>query len=214
MERLSILISDDHKLFREGMRLILNNLSYIDQVYEVSDGLECVRFFENGGQVNLVFMDIEMPKMNGIEATSKILSVYPETNIIALSMYADEEYYTKMIEAGAKGFILKNSGIKEVEEAILQVISGKSFFSHEILTGFIKNMSRKEQRLSLNKLSEREEEVLYLICKGFSNQEIAENLNISKRTVDKHRENLLLKTDSKNTAGLVVYAIKNEIIEI
>lgn len=214
MERLSILISDDHKLFREGMRLILNNLGYIDTVYEVSDGLECVRFFENGGESDLVFMDIEMPKMNGIEATSKILSIYPEINIIALSMYADEEYYTKMIEAGAKGFILKNSGIKEVEEAILHVASGKSYFSQEILTGFMKNMSRKKQKITLNKLSEREEEVLYLICKGYSNQEIADALHISKRTVDKHRENLLLKTDSKNTAGLVIYAIKNGIIEI
>lgn len=196
------------------MRLILNNLGYIDTVYEVSDGLECVRFFENGGESDLVFMDIEMPKMNGIEATSKILSIYPEINIIALSMYADEEYYTKMIEAGAKGFILKNSGIKEVEEAILHVASGKSYFSQEILTGFMKNMSRKKQKITLNKLSEREEEVLYLICKGYSNQEIADALHISKRTVDKHRENLLLKTDSKNTAGLVIYAIKNGIIEI
>jgi len=214
LEKLTLLIADDHKLFREGMRLILCNLPYISDVYEAASGNECVRFFEKGSKPDLVFMDIEMPVMNGIEATEHILRDYPDTSIIALSMYADEEYYTKMIEAGAKGFILKNSGINEVEEAIQQVIAGKNYFSQEILSGFIKNMSRKKQPPVSGKLSEREEEVLYLICKGNSNQEIADSLHISKRTVDKHRENLLFKTESKNTTGLVIYAVKNGIIEI
>ncbi len=214
MGQLSILIADDHKLFREGMKLILSNLPYIDTVDEAGDGNECVHFFKNGKTADIVFMDIEMPGMNGIDATINILKDFPDTNIIALSMYADEDYYTKMIEAGAKGFILKNSGIKEVEDAINHVISGKNYFSQEILMAFIKNMNRKKQEQTSGKLSEREEEVLYLICKGNSNQEIADTLHISKRTVDKHRENLLLKTESKNTAGLVVYAIKKGVIEI
>ncbi len=214
MEKLSILIADDHRLFREGMKLILSSLSYINNIYEAGDGKECICFFEKGGRPDIVFMDIEMPEMNGIDATVNILGHFPGTNIIALSMYADEDYYAKMIEAGARGFVLKNSGIKEVEEAIQQVISGKSYFSQEILSGFIKNMSRKKQKHTSGKLTEREEEVLYLICKGNSNHEIADTLHISKRTVDKHRENLLFKTDSKNTPGLVMYAVKNGIIEI
>ncbi len=214
MEKLSILITDDHKLFREGMKLILSNLPYVERIYEAGNGKECVRLFENGEKPDIVFMDIEMPEMNGIEATVNVMRDHPCTSIIALSMYANEDYYSKMIEAGAKGFMLKNSGIREVEEAIQQVIFGKSYFSQEILSGFIRNMSRKKQSPSSGKLSEREEEVLYLICKGYSNQEVADALHISKRTVDKHRENLLFKTDSKNTPGLVIYAIKNGIIEI
>jgi len=207
-------LADDHRLFREGMKLILINLPYINEIHEAENGSDCVAFFDNGNKADIVFMDIEMPRMNGIEATVKILDNSPDTNIVALSMYADEDYYTKMIEAGAKGFILKNSGIKEVEEAIQHVISGNNYFSQEILTGFIKSMSRKNQSQTSGNLSEREKEVLYLICKGYSNNEIAEALHISKRTVDKHRENILFKTDSKNTPGLVIYAVKNGIIEI
>ncbi|MFO7669700.1 MAG: response regulator transcription factor [Bacteroidales bacterium] len=214
MENISILISDDHQLFREGMKLILNNLSYVDEIYEVGNGKDCVAFFREGGTADIVFMDIEMPGMNGIEATIEVLKIKPDLNVIALSMYSDEDYYTKMIDAGAKGFILKNSGIKEVEEAIEHVLSGKNYFSQEILSGFIKSISRKKEPEYPFKLSDREAEVLFLICKGHSNHEIAGTLHISKRTVDKHRENLLHKTGSKNTAGLVIYAIKNNIVEV
>lgn len=214
MKKTSILIVDDHKLFREGMKLILSNLSYIENIYEAENGKESIHFFEEGGRVDIIFMDIEMPQVNGIDATREILKNYPETNIIGLSMYSDEEYYTNMIEAGAKGFIQKNSGIQDLEKAIAYISKGDNYFSQEILTTFIKNMNRKTETKSSNKLSDREEEVLYLICKGLSNQEIADLLHISKRTVDKHRENLLSKTDSKNTAGLVIFAIKNDVIEI
>ena len=214
MKKISILLVDDHKLFREGMRLILSNLSYIDKISEAENGKDCLHLIQEGGKYDIVFMDLEMPEMNGIETTTKILADHPDTNIVVLSMYADEDYYAKMIEAGAKGFILKNSGIKEVEEAIRHIISGKNYFSQEIITSFIRNMNRKSQNQSSGILSEREAEVLYLICKGYSNHEIADTLHISKRTVDKHRENLLFKTDSKNTPGLVIYAVKNGIIEI
>lgn len=214
MKKISVLLVDDHKLFREGMRLILSNLSYIDKISEAENGKKCLHLIQEGCHYDIVFMDLEMPEMNGIETTAKILADYPDTNIVVLSMYADEEYYTKMIEIGAKGFILKNSGIDDVENAIIQVTSGNNYFSHEILAGLIKSMNRKKDPKRSNTLSERESEVLYLICKGLSNQEIANHLHISKRTVDKHRENLLLKTGSKNTAGLVIFAIKNGIIEI
>ena len=119
-----------------------------------------------------------------------------------------------MINAGVKGFVLKNSGIQEVETAIHTVVSGKNYFSQEILILLIKNMNRKKVQGKKSGLSEREIEILHQICMGFSNQEIADLLYLSKRTVDKHRENLLLKTQSKNTAGLVIYAIKNGILEL
>lgn len=213
MERLSIILVDDHKLFREGLKLLLDNLSFIEEVREASNGLEFLEELE-AGIPDLVFIDIDMPVLNGIEATSKALESYPDLKIIALSMYGDEEYYLKMINAGVKGFVLKNSGIQEVETAIHTVVSGKNYFSQEILILLIKNMNRKKVQGKKSGLSERESEILHQICMGFSNQEIADLLYLSKRTVDKHRENLLLKTQSKNTAGLVIYAIKNGILEL
>lgn len=213
MEPFTVSLVDDHRLFREGLSLLLGNLPYISEVYETGDSHEFLVQLEKS-QPDLVFMDINMPGLDGIETTLKALEKYPELKIIALSMYADEDYYTRMINAGARGFILKNSGIQEVEDCIRNVISGHNYFSPEILDGILRNISRKSKPAKTGELSEREEEVLYRICQGHSNQEIASLLHISKRTVDKHRENLLLKTDSKNTAGLVMFAIRNGIVEV
>lgn len=213
MEPITVFLVDDHKLFREGLALLLGSLPYIREVKQASDGKEfLVRLVEN--KPDLVFMDISMPIMDGIEATKIATTQFPDLKIIALSMFADEDYYTRMIDAGAKGFILKNSGMQQVEECIQSVITGNNYFSPEILSGIVKNISRKAKVTRNSELSEREEEVLYRICQGLSNQEIADIFNISKRTVDKHRENLLLKTDSKNTAGLVMYAIRQGIVEV
>jgi DNA-binding NarL/FixJ family response regulator len=213
MEPFSVFLVDDHKLFREGLSLLLGNLPYIKIVYEASDG-EAFLIQAEKNLPDLVFMDISMPGIDGIETTKKALEKYPDLKIIALSMFSDEDYYTRMINAGAKGFILKNSGIQEVEECIRNVVSGHNYFSHEILDGILRNISRKAKPAKTTELSEREEEVLYRICQGLSNSEIAEMLHISKRTVDKHRENLLLKTDSKNTAGMVMFAIRSGIVEV
>lgn len=213
MKKLSVLLVDDHKLFREGLKFLLENIDYISRVDEASSGVEFLKQLESNCP-DIVFMDIEMPIMNGIDATLEGLKIYPELNIIALSMYGDENFYTRMINAGAKGFVIKNSGIKEIESAIQNVISGNNYFSQEILSSFIKNIGKKTRPPKSPDLSDREEEVLYHICKGLSNQEIAEILFLSKRTVDKHRENILFKTNAKNTAGLVMYAVRNGIVDI
>ncbi|MCD4709996.1 MAG: response regulator transcription factor [Bacteroidales bacterium] len=213
MENLSLILVDDHKLFREGLKLLLNNLSFVQEVREASNGQVFLKELE-AGVPDLVFIDVDMPVLNGIEATRKALQLFPDLNIIALSMYGDEEYYMKMINAGVKGYILKNCGIQEVEAAIRSVVSGKVYFSQEILMLIIKNINKKREHSKKSGLSEREREILCHICMGLSNHEIADLLCLSKRTVDKHRENLLLKTQSKNTAGLVIYAIKNSIFEI
>jgi DNA-binding NarL/FixJ family response regulator len=159
-------------------------------------------------------MDIEMPEIDGIATTKLALEKNPDLKIVALSIYGDENYYTEMINAGAKGFILKNSDIVDVETAIQQVASGNNFFSPEILNRLIKGFGNKPAKSKSTDLTNREEEVLYHICKGLSNQEIADKLFLSKRTIDKHRENLLSKTNSKNTAGLVMFAVKNKIIDL
>ncbi|MCF8361923.1 MAG: response regulator transcription factor [Prolixibacteraceae bacterium] len=210
---MSLILVDDHQLFREGMQLLLSNLDYVNEVKLAADAHELFRLLEQCTP-DIIFMDIDMPGTDGIEACGQVLKLYPGTNIIALSMYDEEDYYTRMIEAGAKGFILKNSGIDDVEASIKNVMAGKNYFSQEILSGLLNSINRKNQPQKNTDLSERETDVLYQICKGLSNQEIADVLNISKRTVDKHRENILSKSGTKNTAGLVMFAIKNGVVEV
>ena len=216
MDKLRIYLVDDHKLFREGLKLLLSTQDFVRHIYEASNGRE---FIENLSFVDcdVVLMDIEMPEMNGIDATIEAMKMKPNLKIIVLSMYGDEQYYYKMIDAGAKGFLLKNSGIDKVVTAIQKVAEGESFFSEELLVNILNNMrdNKSETPETVdNDISERELEILYHVCKGLSNQEIADELFISKRTVDKHRANLLSKTGCRNTAALVMYAIKNNIIEI
>ncbi len=211
--KLSIILVDDHKLFREGLKILLSKVSFVIKISEASNGQEFIDQLSHE-KPDIALLDIEMPVMNGIKATQLALEIMPELKIIGLSMYADQSYYTHMIEAGAKGFLMKNSSFDDVKRAISEVADGRSFFSGEIMDDLIQNINRKKIIKKATDLTDREIEILFLICKGLSNQEIADKLYLSKRTVDKHRENLLLKTNSKNTASLVIYAIKNEIIEI
>jgi NarL family two-component system response regulator LiaR len=207
--KLIVFLVDDHNLFREGLRFLLSNNKIIAEIYEAENGKDFITLAQKV-KPDIVFMDIEMPIMNGIDATKEILKLYPETKVIALSMHANENYYSEMIDAGAKGFLLKNSKFEDVQRALIDVYDGKNYFSPEILDAIIKNLNKKHEKKNSD-LTQREIEILYNICKGYSNQEIADFLYISKRTVDKHRENILLKTQLKNTASLVIYAIKNEI---
>jgi len=214
MTPIKIAIVDDHALFRNGLKILLNANPDMTVTSEASNGKE---FLENLTKdiPDIVLIDINMPVMGGIDATEIATEKYPDLKIIALSMFGEEEYYYKMINAGAKGFLLKNSEINEVTEAILQVYKGNSFFSQELLYNVIKNFkAQKETELETATLSRREIQVLEEICKGLSNQEIADTLFISKRTVDKHRANLLSKTNSKNTANLIMYAIKHKLVSI
>ena len=215
MKALKICLTDDHKMFREGLRFLLEHSDIEAEIREASSGGECLSVLGDW-QADLVFMDIEMPEMNGIECCREVLNTYPETKVIALSMYADDDYYSSMIEVGATGFILKNSGFDEVKKAIMQVVSGHHYFSPGILDAFVQKMvsPEKKKKQKDQVLSERETEVLFYICKGLSNAEIAGKLNISKRTVDKHRENILVKTGTNNTAGLVMYAVRAGIAEV
>lgn len=212
--KLKLYIVDDHKLFREGLKLLLSTQDFVCHIYEASNGRE---FVENLSLVDcdIVLMDIEMPEMNGIEATETALRLKPDLKVIVLSMYGDEQYYYKMIDAGVRGFVLKSSGIEKVIAAIGKVAEGENYFSEELLTGLLNNLrdGHKPEPID-SEISERELEILYHVCLGLSNQEIADKLFISKRTVDKHRANLLSKTGCRNTAALVMYAIKNKMIKV
>ncbi len=213
MEKIRIIITDDHQLFRNGLKILLNAFPEFEVTGEASNGEEFLRVLKES-PANVALMDINMPEMDGIEATRKGLKFCPDIDIIALSMYGEEEYYYKMVDAGAKGFVLKDSDISEVKEAILTVRKGGSYFSQELLYHVIQKIKHRENESRSANLSRREKEILLKICEGLSNQEIADTLFISKRTVDKHRANLLGKTNSKNTASLILFAIRNKLIEI
>ncbi|MEA3505007.1 MAG: response regulator transcription factor [Bacteroidota bacterium] len=211
--KIKIFLVDDHNLFREGLKFLLSADKLISEIHEAENGHDFLKKVLNV-KPDIILMDIEMPIINGIEATKKTLKLFPEAKIVALSMHANENYYSEMIDAGAKGFLLKNSKFDDVKKAIADVYEGKNYFSPEILQAIVKNLNKKKDKKKNTDLTNREIEILYNICKGSSNHEIAILLSISKRTVDKHRENILLKTQSKNTAGLVIYAIKNGIFEV
>lgn len=213
MNKLTIILVDDHQLFREGLKLLLQVNPKVGEIHQASNGAEFLKILQNITP-DVVLMDIAMPEMDGIEATRLALQDFPDLKVIALSMFGDEGYYMKMIEAGAKGFILKNSDIDIVETAIENVVAGQNYFSSEVMANLVLNLNKKNAEEDKDELTERESEILYHICKGLSNQEIADTLFLSKRTVDKHRENILSKTNARNTAGLVMYAIKHGVIQV
>ena len=209
-----IVLVDDHTLFRNGLKGLLEHCCGCRVVAEASDGDEFLEILPDV-KADIVLLDIDMPRMNGFEAATKALARCPDLKIITLSMHGDEDYYFKMVSIGVKGFLLKSSDIDEVSTAIQTVAKGGSYFSQELLRTLVGSLkSAPSSGLDHESLSQRELEILLLICKGFSNQEIADALFISKRTVDKHRANILDKTNCKNTANLVVYAIKNSLVEI
>lgn len=211
----SIIIADDHTLFRNGLRGLLNSCPEFNVIGEASDGRELLTLLE-GDVPSVVLLDIDMPIMDGAEAAKCAIKSNPDIKIITLSMHSDEDYYFKMVSLGVKGFLLKSSSFDEVKMAITTVADGGSYFSQELLCDLVGSLKSidKDCAECCETLSQRELEILLLICSGLSNNEIADKLYISKRTVDKHRANILGKTNSKNTANLVVYSIKNQLVEI
>jgi len=169
MDKTRIIIADDHQLFRNGLKILINSFPDLEVAGEASNGEEFLRILENT-KADIALMDINMPIMDGIEATRKGLKICPEINIIALSMYGEEDYYYKMIDAGAKGFLLKDSDINEVNEAIHTVNKGGSYFSQELLYHVIQRIKHRENENKSASLSRREKEILTKICEGMSNQ--------------------------------------------
>lgn len=214
--KIRISLVDDHQMFREGLKFVLSDIENVEVIHESSNGQE---FLDNldASKPDLILMDIAMPKMNGIEATRRALAHYPELKIIALSMFGEEEYYAKMMNAGVRGFIIKESGAEELELAIKEVLSGGTYFSQKLLQNIVQNKSVKTERKIpevIVKISQREQEVLKMICSGCSNSEIAEKLEISLRTVEGHRSNMINRTGVKNSIQLVLYAYKHNLFMV
>ena len=211
-----IILVDDHSLFRNGLRGLLERNEGFRVVGEASSGEELLSLLEQESfAADIVFMDFSMPGLDGAQTTERALARRPDLRIITLSMFGEESYYSRMVEAGARGFLLKDSDIGDVLEAIAAVMGGGSYFSPRLLSSLTGRMhAREHDELADDQLSSREREILVAVCRGLSNQEIADELFISKRTVDKHRANILEKTGCNNTASLVVYAIRNGIVDI
>lgn len=210
---MDIWLVDDHQLFRTGFRTLLQRIEGVCVTFEASDGETFLKQLEETEkQPDIVFMDISMPKMNGLQATEAALSAVPDVNIIILSMFGEREYYSRLVDMGIKGFLLKSCDFSEVEKAIKAISVGDMYFSEELIAqiSVFNNTTPSVDEM----LSERELDVLALICSGESNQEIADHLYISKRTVEKHRANLMVKTGCANTASLVVYAVKQGLYAI
>lgn len=211
-----IALVDDHTLFRNGLRGLLDRTPGYRVVAEAGDGEEFLALLP-ALETDVVFMDIAMPGMGGAETTERALALRPDLKVITLSMFGDEHYYSRMVEAGAKGFLLKDSDIGEVLQAVDAVCEGGSYFSQALLGTLARRMRTASGPVRGEEgeaLSVRETEILVAVCQGLSNQEIADKLYISKRTVDKHRANILEKTGCKNTASLVVYAIRKNLVEL
>lgn len=214
MTPIKILLVDDHKMIRDGLKSYLEDDDQFEIVDEASNGKEAM---EKLGQISaeVVLTDIMMPEMDGITLCKEIANTHPDKKVIALTMMGERQYIKQMLNNGAQGYILKDCSEEEIKRAIRQVYEGKSYYSEDVtdiimedLRGIKKPKSNVVMEMPL---SDREKEVLHLIIKEHSNQEIADKLFISVRTVDAHKRNLLEKTGSKNVAGLVLYAIERKL---
>ncbi|MBN2519582.1 MAG: response regulator transcription factor [Bacteroidales bacterium] len=212
-----IIIVDDHDIFRDGIKSLLSFEGIAEVIAEAKNGKEFIDLLDNHSP-DIVMMDIDMPVMNGIEATRLALTKKPQLNILVFTMFGEENYYYQMIEAGAKGFLLKSSSKSELEKAIHEVYTGQSYFSNDLLRQIIFKIGKHKPVKSSNKefiiFSEREKDVIRLLCKGLSTIEISDEIHLSPKTIENYRAKILQKTQCKNSIQLVVYAIKNGLVEI
>ena len=210
-----ILLADDHQIVRQGLRRILEENPDMEVVGEASDGRQAVQMaLETKPQV--VVMDVSMPQMNGIEAIRQLSKRLPSAKVLVLSMYSDESYVVQVLEAGATGYLLKDSADTDLMQAVLAVHSGKSFFSPLIsrilLDEYVRQLQEKGISDRYELLTEREREILQLIAEGKTSREIAELLNISASTVDTHRAHIMEKLDLHNPYEVVLYAVRKGLI--
>jgi len=214
-----IIIVDDHSLFREGMKLLIENENLGEVIAEAENGQMFLDLLKTNTP-DVVIMDIEMPVMGGLEATQKALKMYPELKILVLTMLNEKTNYFDMVNAGAMGFVLKTSGKEQFEKAITAVSKGDSYFNNELLRQLIINMNSQTTPTiytahpPTKHLTPKQKVILHYFCKGSTAIEIATELFLSVKTIEAHRSALLKKTNTKNTINLVLYAIKNKLVEI
>ncbi len=216
MDKIKILLADDHQMFLDGLSALLSQIDYVKIVAAVNDGAQlCEKLKTTKG--DLVILDLHMPVIGGLEATKMIKKLYPSVKILGLTMDNELDAIQAMMEAGASGYILKNTGKAELELAILQVMKGENYLSQSISSRlaqslFLKKKAIAEEVSELDMLTERETEVLKMVALENSNVEIAEKLYISPKTVETHRKNLMKKIGARNSLGVYKFALKHKMI--
>lgn len=220
-----LILADDHKLIRDGVKALLDS-AQVTVVGEAATGIELVELLRDT-PADVVLLDINMPDMDGFEALTAIRAQYPDVKVLVLSMLDHERYVHQMMELGANGYVLKNAGKEELQLAITLVANGTTYISSNVAIDLLRKANNQNPNFALygfstdgrgnhnghhKELSKRELEVLNLISEGYTNAEIAEKLFTSKRTIETHRQNLLEKTQTKNTAALIKYAVLNGLI--
>jgi two-component system, NarL family, response regulator NreC len=210
-----ILLADDHGIVRKGLRFLLEREPDMEVVGEAGDGRDAVRLAEEL-KPNVIVMDIAMPQWNGIDATAAIVKKDPSTGVIILSVHSDESYILRALNAGAKGYLLKDSAEADLIRAVQTVAQGKPFFSPVIMQTLLEDYMRYLQQRNLSDsyelLTDREKEVLQLLAEGKSNKEVATLLTLSIYTVETHRTRIMQKLNLHNTAEIVLYAVRKKIV--
>ncbi|WP_281232169.1 response regulator transcription factor [Flavobacterium gelatinilyticum] len=212
---IKIALVDDEVLFRKGIAFLLQREDNIDVIFEASNGEELIsKLHNNEEKPDIIIMDLKMPVLNGVEATKIIRKSFPDIKIIALTSYDSKSFIANMIQVGAVAYLIKNTTPKDLITTINEVNKKGFYYNENVLKTIqetIVSSKNSKGNLETSFLSPREVEILQLICQQKTTSEIAEHLFLSPRTIEGHRNNLLLKTESRNIAGLVVYAIQNEI---
>ncbi|MCF0055138.1 response regulator transcription factor [Dyadobacter sp. CY356] len=216
MHKIALSLVEDQKIFRQMLTLYFNNHQRVELIGSFNDGRQCLDFLTASSRLpDIIILDLDMPVMNGKELTMKLQLQYPQIKIIVLSQHDEIDRISEMIDAGASGYLDKNCECKELEHAIFAVAKTGFYMDRLMMQSLKKNKSAKKNiEKDLIEISRRELEILEMICKQFTNAEIADKLFISVRTVDGHRNNLLAKTKSRNTAGLVLHAVRKGLITL
>lgn len=213
---INIILADDHDIFRDGFKVMLNKIEDIKLVGEASNGAELVEL-ATSLKPDVIITDIKMPIMTGIEATKKLTRLLPNTGIIALSMFDEENLIVDMLEAGAKGYLLKNVRKEEIIAAVKSVHNDKPYYCRDTSNKLAQIISKSSfnpyKKTEPVNFTDTEITLIRLICKEYSNKQMADQLKVSHRTIENYRSNILAKIDAKNTVGIVVYAIKHKIYE-
>ena len=214
-EKHRVVIAEDYTILREGLRALLGSHPEFDVVGEAEDGREAIQVIERQ-KPHLVLMDLSMPRMNGMDAIREVKKRCPPTKILVLTVHRDEEYILATFKAGADGYALKDSTHGELMMAIHSVLEGKQYISpgisEKVIEGYLEGRKTLKSRTSWDTVTSREREILKLIAEGFKNKEIAEDLCISPKTVEKHRANLMQKLDLHSTSALTALALEKGLI--
>jgi DNA-binding NarL/FixJ family response regulator len=214
MSKIKVFILDDHQMLIDGIKALLINEKQFEitgTATNAKTALEMIR--QNPPEI--ILSDINMPEMDGVAFTREIKRTHPDLKVLALSMFGEKSTISEMLDAGASGYILKNTGQQELIDALLKISQGGMFFSDEISAEMMKAMSERGQKKEEEKihLTDREKEIIQLIAKEYSNAQIGETLFISERTVETHRKNIFRKANTKTVVGLIKFAIENKLID-